>query len=192
VSLLASVDRTVSLLERNGHACALIGGLAVSARAVPRFTRDADLAVAVGSDDEAEAVVRDLRSNGYRVDALLEQTDAIRLSGVRLFDPDDISVDVLFASSGVERELVERSERLRIAEDVEVPVASVGFLIALKLLSVTADRATDHTDLDELARVATEDDWTECANAVALIEERGFQRGRDLPAALVDLRSRSN
>ena len=33
---------------------ALVGGLAVSARAEPRFTRDVDLAVAVVSDDEAE------------------------------------------------------------------------------------------------------------------------------------------
>lgn len=43
---------------------ALVGGLAVSARTEPRFTRDADIAVAVDSDAEAEAVVRRLRSTG--------------------------------------------------------------------------------------------------------------------------------
>jgi hypothetical protein len=39
---------------------ALVGGLAVSARAEPRFTRDADLAVAVARDAEAEALIRAL------------------------------------------------------------------------------------------------------------------------------------
>ena len=36
---------------------ALLGGLAVSARTDPRFTRDIDLAIAVGTDRGAEQVV---------------------------------------------------------------------------------------------------------------------------------------
>ena len=52
---------------------ALVGGLAVSIRAEPRLTRDADLAVAVRSDAEAEAVVGRLRSRGFAVDAIVEQ-----------------------------------------------------------------------------------------------------------------------
>jgi uncharacterized membrane-anchored protein len=39
---------------------ALVGGLAVSARTEPRFTRDADLAVALASDAEAEALIHAL------------------------------------------------------------------------------------------------------------------------------------
>ena len=42
-------------LARTRHPFALVGGLAVSARTKPRFTRDADIAVAVASDTEAEA-----------------------------------------------------------------------------------------------------------------------------------------
>jgi hypothetical protein len=45
---------------RAGVRCALVGGLAVSARTEPRFTRDADLAVAVASDAEAESLIRAL------------------------------------------------------------------------------------------------------------------------------------
>ena len=41
---------------------ALVGGLAVSARTEPRFTRGADLAVALASNAEAKALIRDLRS----------------------------------------------------------------------------------------------------------------------------------
>jgi hypothetical protein len=40
---------------------ALIGGLAISVRSVPRFTKDLDFAVAVADDSEAEGVVHRLR-----------------------------------------------------------------------------------------------------------------------------------
>jgi hypothetical protein len=39
---------------------ALIGGLAVSVRSVPRFTKDLDFAIAVANDSEAEDVVHRL------------------------------------------------------------------------------------------------------------------------------------
>lgn len=45
----------------------LIGGMAVSARSEPRFTRDLDVAVSVVSDDEAEEVVRKMRERGMTV-----------------------------------------------------------------------------------------------------------------------------
>jgi len=58
VSLLASVQGLLRLLQQHGaHGC-LVGGLAVSVRCDPRFTLDADVAVAVVNDAEAEACVR--------------------------------------------------------------------------------------------------------------------------------------
>jgi hypothetical protein len=47
----------VSRLPPTGIRWALIGGIAVSARAVPRFTQDVDLAVSVSGDPEAETLV---------------------------------------------------------------------------------------------------------------------------------------
>lgn len=44
----------------------LIGGLAISVRSVPRFTKDLDFAVAVANDSEAEDVVHRLRGRGYQ------------------------------------------------------------------------------------------------------------------------------
>lgn len=41
---------------------ALVGGLAVSARATPRFTKDLDFAVAVADDAKAEDVVHRLQA----------------------------------------------------------------------------------------------------------------------------------
>jgi len=67
---------------RSSHA--VVGGLAVSARTEPRFTRDADIAVAVASDAEAEEPVRTLQGSGYTIEALVEQDAVGRLATVRL------------------------------------------------------------------------------------------------------------
>ncbi|HJS73674.1 MAG TPA: hypothetical protein VJ921_05260, partial [Vicinamibacteria bacterium] len=57
---------------------ALVGGLAVSARTEPRFTRDADLAVAIDSDEQAEALIFSLKRTGYSIDTLVEQETAVQ------------------------------------------------------------------------------------------------------------------
>ena len=63
---------------------ALVGGLAVSARTEPRFTRDADIAVVASSDEEAEVLVYSLKGAGYSIDALVEQEAVGWLATVRL------------------------------------------------------------------------------------------------------------
>ena len=53
--------------RRDGRWCAkfaIVGGLAVSARAEPPMTRDADLAIAVETDAEAEGIVLSMRLRG--------------------------------------------------------------------------------------------------------------------------------
>jgi hypothetical protein len=60
-------------LRRIGLRFALVGGLAVSARAEPRLTRDADVAVSVADDKHAETVVRKMLQLGYVPDVVLEQ-----------------------------------------------------------------------------------------------------------------------
>jgi hypothetical protein len=56
IALSDLLGRARDLAARSA-ACALIGGIAVSARTEPRSTRDVDLAVAVGSDAEAEGLL---------------------------------------------------------------------------------------------------------------------------------------
>jgi hypothetical protein len=96
----------VAALAAAGRSFAIVGGLAVSARAEPRFTRDVDLAVAVQDDSEAEALVRRLVEVGYSVLATVEQDVTKRLATVRLLPPSEsvngVVADLLFASSGVE------------------------------------------------------------------------------------------
>ena len=171
-----------------------MGGLAVSARTEPRFTRDIDLVIAVRDDRDAERAVHALQQRGYQVHALVEQEAAGRLATARLAPKGDaagVVLDILFASSGIESEIVEAADPLEILPGLRVPVACVAHLIALKLLSRDdRTRPQDRVDLAQLLRVATPADIDLARAAVALIHARGFQRDRNLTgdlARLIDL-----
>jgi hypothetical protein len=77
---LATLKRVLADLTAEKRRFALIGGLAVGARAEPRTTRDVDLAVAVADDRDAESLVRALLSRGYQIVTTLEQDAAGRLA----------------------------------------------------------------------------------------------------------------
>lgn len=186
----AALCRTVTELDRLGTACALVGGLAVSVRTEPRFTRDIDLAVTVRDDSDAERLVRSLVGAGFRVDAAIEQTAAGRLATVRLRPPGKHAnvVDLLFASSGIEPEIVVAAEPLEVLPGLTVRVARTGHLIALKLLARDDERRPqDGVDLRALVAVADDDERTLAFVACDAITARGFARGRDLTEALSDL-----
>jgi hypothetical protein len=186
--LQAALAEIGSYLEREHRGWALVGGLAVSAHVEPRFTRDIDLAVATTDDRDAEGLVRGLVSSGYRVRATLEQEAAGRLATVRLEVPGEapnaIVIDLLFASSGVEPEVVQEAEVLEVLPGLRVPVATVGHLLALKVLSVSPTRPQDLIDIRSLLREARPTDLDLARKTAALIVTRGFGRDRDLVADL--------
>jgi hypothetical protein len=193
-ALLDSLAAATDDLRRAEVSFALVGGLAVSLRTNPRFTRDADIVVAVVDDAQAEALVRTLLSGGYALQASVEQTEVARLATVRLRSrvAGGVVVDLLFASSGIEPEIVAAAEDLVLAHQLRMPVATIGHLIALKLLSHDDDRRRqDLIDLDELKRAASDVDWATATAACQLIVQRRFHRGRDLLALLRQLQSRS-
>jgi len=188
--LEAALRGIASELDRRGRAFAVVGGLAVSVRAEPRFTRDIDLALAVANDADAEALVRSLVASGYRVIASLEQEAVGRLATVRLQSPSEgpegVVVDMLFASSGVEPEIVRASEVLEALPGLFVPVARAGDLLALKVLSNGPERPQDQIDIVALLRLADEAEMGRARRTAALIVERGFGRGRDLLGLLAE------
>lgn len=192
---MTRLERTLVRLDNDLEALdagwALVGGLAVGARAEPRTTRDVDVAVAVPSDREAEELVFALRRQGYREaePPVFEQTAQGRLATVRLYAPAkepglSSVVDFLFASSGIEAEIVAAAEPLELVEGLVVPVARVGHLLALKVLAMSADRPQDFTDAKALLREADDAEVQRARDALALIDERGFARGKDLQAEL--------
>jgi hypothetical protein len=190
VSRLEAALRGIAAeLDRRGRSWAVVGGLAVSARVEPRFTRDIDLALAVADDADAEALVHALVACGYRVTASLEQESVGRLATVRLEapgeGPEGVVVDLLFASSGIEPEVVGASDVLEVFPGLSVKVARGGHLLALKVLSKSPSRPQDPVDIAALLRRADASDLDEARAMCNLIVERGYGRGRDL-ARLLD------
>jgi predicted nucleotidyltransferase len=175
-----------------GREFAIVGGFAVSIRTEPRTTRDVDFAVAVRDDADAENLTFELVSRGYVVQTAIEQVGVGRLATVRLKAPSGAIVDLLFASSGIEPEIVGDAEKLEMLPGLEMPVPRVGHLIALKVLSRDdRNRPQDRVDLGALLRVASSDEVDCARSALDLIQERGFARGknlkRELAQAVLDL-----
>ena len=175
---------------------ALAGGFAVSARTEPRFTRDVDVVVLVGSDAAAEDLVRSLVQVGYRLGTVVEQDDVGVLATVRLISPGapgTVVVDLLFATAGIEPETVSGAEILEILPGVRMPVATAGHLVALKLLSRDdRTRPQDAADLRALQSVLGPHERETARIAVALIERRGFARGRRLTELLTEFLASSS
>lgn len=187
-SLEAILRRIGTDLTEAGVPFALIGGLAVSARTEPRFTRDADLAVALDSDAKAQALVHQLRLLGYGIAAIVEQEAVGRLATVRLTRsraPHAPVVDLLFASSGIESEIVAEADLIEVLPRLTVPVAKTGHLMALKVLSRDdAARPQDLVDLRALLDAASAADLALARHALESITARGYDRGRDLVGAM--------
>jgi len=180
-SVDAVLRQAAADLDAIGARWAVVGGLAVAFRSEPRFTKDVDLAVAVADDAEAEGIVNRLQVRGYALASLVEQDYVNRLATARLVRPEagtsSAFIDLLFANSGIEDEIVRRADLLEVLPDVFMPVASIGHLIALKAL---AGRHQDLTDLGYLISAASDADLGEARASVALIGERGFNRGQRL------------
>jgi predicted nucleotidyltransferase len=188
-AISAAAAAVANKLSSLGVRYALVGGLAVSVRTEPRFTQDLDLAVAVTDDAGAEQVVHGLLRSSYTSVAVIEQEAQDRLSTVRLETPDGTQmVDLLFASSGIEAEIVAAAELLQVLPGLKLHVARTGHLIALKLLARDDEtRPQDIADLRALRDVADEPELKLAREAVDLIDQRGFARGRDLNAAMAAL-----
>lgn len=177
----AALRRIAMDLPDLGRDFALVGGFGVSARAEPRTTRDVDLAVVSRDDQDAEHLAFELSKRGYSIGTAVEQVAVGRLATVRLAAPSGAVVDLLFASSGIEHEIVQAAEQIAIVRGLTLPVASVGHLIALKVLSRDdRSRPQDRVDLAALLSVASDADLATARAALALVEQRGFSRGKQL------------
>lgn len=182
-ALTAALHQICGDLDDLDVAYALVGGLAVSVWAEPRLTRDVDLAIAATDDEAAEHRVRELVARGYRVTATVEQVKTGRLATVRLKPPSRAAlvIDLLFASCGIEPEIVAAARPTEILPGLRTPVARVGHLIAMKLLARDdRERPQDLDDIRALLKVATAADRRLVATTIEQITDRGFARGRDL------------
>lgn len=160
---------------------ALVGGLAVSARSEPRTTRDVDIVVAVSDDADAERTVLALRQRGYGdAGQMLEHDATGRLATMRMVAPPHEAatvVDLIFASTGIEAEIVAAATLVEVLPGTAVFVASLGHLLAMKVL---AGRMQDAADFVSLFRRASERDLNQARAGLVLMTERRTNRRKDL------------
>ncbi len=175
------------LLSARNRQYALVGGLAVSIRSEIRFTRDVDLAVIVADDADSEALIYDLKQASYIPVISIENETHGRLATIRLQSPNGVIVDLLFASSGIETEVVTRSTIVQMKRRVELPVANAEELIAMKVLSMSKHRLQDRADVQRLIQYSSNLDIARIQDNLALIESRGYNRDEDLQAKFDDL-----
>ncbi|MGJ6981088.1 hypothetical protein ACSDQ9_11270 [Aestuariimicrobium soli] len=182
------LQRVARDLNRHGVSWALVGGHAVCLRAEPRPTADVDIAVEVSDDAGAEALVASLNAVGYRVKERMVHDQAQRLATVRMVWPQiehvEHVVDLFFASSGVETEVVRAADVLEVSRGLAIPVARTGHLIAVKLLWRASEKRD--RDLRVLLAVSSEQDLIEAREVIQLITRRGYHRGKDLGRALAE------
>ncbi len=153
----------------------------MAARAKVRATSDVDIAIFLKPDSEVELLIRTLFGRGYQQHAVLERKSKRQIRGVRLICPGYTSdggvVDLLSAVCGIEAEVTRAAEELEVLPGVTIPVASLGHLLAMKVL---AWRDKDRMDIGFLLEGASSADIRQAFDGLDLISRRGFDGGADL------------
>ncbi|MCB9585785.1 MAG: nucleotidyl transferase AbiEii/AbiGii toxin family protein [Polyangiaceae bacterium] len=179
----AALAHAAATLQGLGVRFALVGGLAISVRSEVRFTRDVDLAVAVANDVEAEDVIYRLRAAGYSPVTTVEHERHQRLATARLRSPSGLVVDLIFASCGIEAEVVNAASMFDYPGVGAIPVAESEELLAMKVLSMTDQRLQDRIDARNLL-LCNEVDLARVRQRLREIEQRGYDRDQDLSEKL--------
>ena len=138
----------------------------------------------VADDSEADLLTYVLRLAGYTAVASVEHETRHRLSTVRLMSPSGVKVDLLFASSGIEVEIVDSATPIDFDGAGSVPVANAEELLAMKVLSMTDTRLQDRIDAQYLLQFTPKLDITSVREHLARITSRGYAREQDLEAKL--------
>jgi len=98
-------------------------------------------------------------------------------------------VDLLFASSGIEREAVESAEIHEVFPHIRLPVARREHLLAMKILAHDPKRRPqDRVDALNVVKASSPEELAAAERALKAIEARGFARGKDRIAELSELR----
>jgi predicted nucleotidyltransferase len=180
VKLADALGSIQEALTTRGHAFALVGGIAASTHGEARFTRDIDLVVAVVSDAEAEALVYALKTVGYVATTTVEHQATKRLATARLRHENGVVCDLIFATCGIEREIVESAQLTEVFEGRSVRTATVEALLAMKVLAATDQRPRDAGDIRAMVLANPNFDEALLRTYLKQIEARGYARDQKL------------
>lgn len=180
MNLAGVLAELVDRLHERGSCFALVGGLAASLRGEVRFTRDIDIAVAVTDDSEAEQLVHWLSQKGFAPIATVEHEVNGRLATARLQHQSAVVCDLIFATCGIEHEIVTGAGTETIFGGTLIPTATAEALLAMKVLSATPRRPADLGDILAIAKANPTFDEALVREYLTLIGNRGFARRQDL------------
>lgn len=185
-SLRASLERVKLDLEELKCRWALVGALAVAARAQARATLDIDVAVAVDSPEAGQALAMALVQKKYR------WKESFGTAMISLEVPGDafsaMRLDLIFHLSGIESDVARDAENLAVLPGLEMPIARLGDLIALKLLAAREpEREHDHRDLRALVAHASAEDLLRARSSIELLVARNMASAGELEATLAAL-----
>ena len=180
MSLAGALDAADAVLAGLGVDWCVVGGLAVAVRTPARFTVDVDLVVAVRDDGEAETVTLAFLASGFALVNAIEHEATGRLAAVRLQRSPGEEIDLMFALTGIEGDVVQAAEPVEVLSGRTARTATIGHLVAMKLLSVDDRRPRDAQDLVALLARCDASEQRRAERAVAAIVEAGTARGRPL------------
>ncbi len=137
--------RAVTALDGLGVRWAVVGGLAVSAWAAPRATRDVDLYCELPAEPDALRIA--LEAQGFTVPAMREELQSFGVFRSRS-KPEGVFLDIFDAVGPLGEAILERRTRVSIGE------TAVWLITAedLAVLKAFSDRPRDFDDLKALLR----------------------------------------
>jgi hypothetical protein len=134
----------------------------------------------VDDDARAEQILFELGQRGYRVLTTVEHDAVGRLATARSLDPHGVVCDLIFATSGIESEVVSLAQAIEIFPEFAVPTATVEALLAMKVLSAVATRPRDWGDIQAMVRENPGFDQALVLRLLGEIEARGYARQQAL------------
>ncbi len=135
---------------------AFIGGIALQAWGESRVTRDVDVSVLTGFDDEEQKVGTILSRIPARSESALEQ--ALKYRVLLCQSPNGIGIDIGLAAFPFEEDVLARSTVIELTDGVVLPLASAEDMITMK---VFAGRPRDWEDVRGIiVRQGKRIDWT--------------------------------
>jgi predicted nucleotidyltransferase len=149
---LGTILRLVRALDSASAPYAIIGGVAVAIRSVPRFTNDVDAVLWVG-EDAWEAFLRNLEHHGFTTRATnpIEFAKLHRL--LLLTDEDGVQVDLSLGALPFEQEMIRNAEPIEIAPGLIASIATPECLVVMKAV---AWRTKDIQDIREIVSINDE------------------------------------
>ena len=141
-TLFQHVAEIQRLLDEAGIQSMVIGGLAIAVWGKVRFTKDADLKVAL-SRVEASRLIASLPAEYQFLSEQPEQT-LKQLGFVFLKDASGVRIDLLLAEMGFDQHAMTRKHLVEVQPGLKIFVCSPEDLIIYKLIST---RVRDHEDV---------------------------------------------